>query len=675
VGSGITTSGMQFNVHSYLIDTSSNALTFSTGNNTISTNFTSASGNTTSINGAVAGTGANLLFSAVNAPTVLPVGHMVSFGGTSVGGWTGSTTIGRDMIVRLQESNQALVDSDGITLQGGIIVLKSGELTATLDRIDNSAAINSYGGSIRTAHENLVNNTAYSESMGNLTLHGGNTVLLHDTRINFNGTSGMSGTMIFNNISRADGSFATLYAGARDNLQTGASGTGYRIRNTGFGGVATPTNEIIGPWLTAGNNTSGSEYGRYDASGNIISAAYSGLNNGNVEANLSTSWSSTANFNWNAGANANAIDLANNVTLNSLRMQNTNAINLGDFVFATNGLTGAGMTIQTAGTGYLTAAGNSGSGNAIYLSAMNGNITLTAPIKDNGNPVSAVLTTGTNGAVVNLNGANEHTGGTIINAAGVRLVEGQGGGGARVELGHASGLGANTNRLSVQSGTLDLNSISPTIGKFDGYTAGTVTGNSGAVLTVGQGTIVSDTSNFAGSIIGADVAFTKTGAGTQTLSGSSTYTGTTLVSAGTLLVNGSLGGSAVTVDSGAFGGSGTIGSTLGLNAGTFFHVVDLMDPLAVSGTVTIYAGFGVDDLAGLNWGTVSAGTYTLIDGTLGTGVFDALAHNSLLEAYNVGFGKSAYFQQGSLQLVVIPEPSAALLGSLGIFALLRRRRN
>jgi hypothetical protein len=102
--------------------------------------------------------------------------------------------------------------------------------------------------------------------------------------------------------------------------------------------------------------------------------------------------------------------------------------------------------------------------------------------------------------------------------------------------------------------------------------------------------------------------------------------------------------------------------------------LDLADALDVTGTVTIFSGFGVDDLAGLVWGSVADGTYTLINGTLDAGVFANLANNSLATAYDIGGGRSAYFQEGSLQLVVIPEPRAALLGGLGMLALLRRRR-
>jgi fibronectin-binding autotransporter adhesin len=173
----------------------------------------------------------------------------------------------------------------------------------------------------------------------------------------------------------------------------------------------------------------------------------------------------------------------------------------------------------------------------------------------------------------------------------------------------------------------------------------------------------------------ADGGLTKSGGGTLTLSGTSTYTGATTVSAGTLLVTGALGATDVSVTAASIGGTGTIGGQLSLNSGSSFHVMDLLDPLAVAGTVALYTGFGIDDLAGLNWGSVANGTYTLIDGSLGSGVFAALANNSLASAYNLGGGRSAYFQEGSLQLVVIPEPNAAaLIGSFGLIFLLRRRR-
>jgi len=47
----------------------------------------------------------------------------------------------------------------------------------------------------------------------------------------------------------------------------------------------------------------------------------------------------------------------------------------------------------------------------------------------------------------------------------------------------------------------------------------------------------------------------------------------------------------------------------------------------------------------------------------------------LANALTLGNGNQAYFQLGSLQLVIIPEPGVALLGGIGLLALLRRRRS
>lgn len=53
----------------------------------------------------------------------------------------------------------------------------------------------------------------------------------------------------------------------------------------------------------------------------------------------------------------------------------------------------------------------------------------------------------------------------------------------------------------------------------------------------------------------------------------------------------------------------------------------------------------------------------------------ALHRFFLANAVNVGnIGRQAYFASGSLNVVVIPEPQAALLGGLGLLPLLRRRR-
>ena len=90
--------------------------------------------------------------------------------------------------------------------------------------------------------------------------------------------------------------------------------------------------------------------------------------------------------------------------------------------------------------------------------------------------------------------------------------------------------------------------------------------------------------------------------------------------------------------------------------------------------MSLDTSFGVDDLVGLSASTAD-GTYTLIDGT-GTD-YSVLGIQNWGEAnkYTLGANKFAWFEQGSLDLVVVPEPGAALLGSIGMLALLRRRRS
>ena len=103
----------------------------------------------------------------------------------------------------------------------------------------------------------------------------------------------------------------------------------------------------------------------------------------------------------------------------------------------------------------------------------------------------------------------------------------------------------------------------------------TVASLSGAATsTIGLGTKTltvdgANSSSFAGAISGAGGSLVKSGTGTLTLSGSNTFTGATTVEAGKLVVNGAISGSAVTVtNSGALGGSGSVGALIIADGGT-----------------------------------------------------------------------------------------------------------
>ena len=185
--------------------------------------------------------------------------------------------------------------------------------------------------------------------------------------------------------------------------------------------------------------------------------------------------------------------------------------------------------------------------------------------------------------------------------------------------------------------------------------------------------------------------FRKQGTGTLTLTAANTFTGETRISAGTLKLaaTGSLLSSLITIESGAafdasevagfqlapgqaIGGGGTFTGSMLMDAGVGL-VFDPGNPLTVSsGTVSFGPGFGVDDIVGLD-GTTAEGLYTLISGLVDlTGVDNVGFANRI----SIGGGKEAYFQQGSLQLVVVPEPGLAAVAAAGLvggLAIVRRR--
>ncbi len=383
---------------------------------------------------------------------------------------------------------------------------------------------------------------------------------------------------------------------------------------------------------------------------------------------------------FNLRAPANATFAGDSLTINNggilawAPSSNTGTLTVSNLI-----LNGGGVAnFRTSGT--LTLEGNVDVTAASALRLGSGantsvrNITLNSTVTGNGQ--LEMLAQNNSVSTLTVNGNNStFTGGFLLSG---NVAESDN---SVLTVGHVNALGSGT--TTVDQGTLNLNGFSVSIGGLAGTPSegadSFVQNNSdtAATLTVNS----SGDTSYAGVIRNGsgtgNLGLNKSGSGTLTLSGVNTYTGDTVVSAGTLFVNGSLGNSAVTVDPLAtIGGTGTINGDLTFAANSFLEVIDFDNPLAIAGTATFESGFGIANLLGIDWDSLDLNTaYTLISTSQAFEAGD-IANFGFDNRVSVGsLGREAYFTDGSLALVVIPEPRAALLGGLGLLMLLRRRRS
>ena len=260
--------------------------------------------------------------------------------------------------------------------------------------------------------------------------------------------------------------------------------------------------------------------------------------------------------------------------------------------------------------------------------------------------------------------------------------------------------------LSLNGGTLASGTPTTLYGSWALYGDVTATGTTISTISASDvfldGTRTFTVSDAAGNL---DVtgyfrggALTKSGAGTMTLSGANTYTGATNVDNGKLVVNGNISTSTLTTvgSNGTLGGTGTVGDTMvnGIFApGSSIGTLNINGALALAGTANFEidptSGLGLNrssDLANVS-GTITYGgilnvlyggsasdftsgmVFNLFDGASFTGSFSSLNLPSLTSGLS---WQDNLATNGTL--AVVPEPGAGLLGGLGMFALLRRRR-
>ena len=266
---------------------------------------------------------------------------------------------------------------------------------------------------------------------------------------------------------------------------------------------------------------------------------------------------------------ANAIpstsDVADNATLD-----------LHGFSDAIGALTGNGIvTSSTAGAITLTVGSNNNSG------------TFTGNIQNGSATVS--LTKAGNGTEI-LSGNNTYTGATTINAG-------------TLKLGSTTSVPGGT--TLTDNGILELNGFSLQVVSITG--AGTVTNSSGTAATFTINNALADA--FAGNLTG-NLALTKSGAGTLTLSGpASTYSGATTISAG-MIADGVA--NALPIDTAL-----SVAGTLDLN-GFSQQVASVTGAGTVTNSSGAAATFTVNNANPDNFGGALAGNLALTKTGLGT---------------------------------------------------------
>ena len=317
-------------------------------------------------------------------------------------------------------------------------------------------------------------------------------------------------------------------------------------------------------------------------------------------------------------------------------------------------------------------------------------------------------------------GGWDWTGGTLLNPTAGQNNTGSGGGGGKntgPNPGAAGGSGIVIVRYA-GSELIGLTTIGTGTITASSYTGNGTNGTSGQLYQVNSFAINSSTTSgtFSFDMSGVDLndrlgttmtgtisgggGLTYTGPGRLTLTANNTYAGaTTVTGSGSILAfasqaaSGSSSGITIapgaTLDvsgiSGGFtlgssepaqsiGGRGTILGNLTFS-GSSRLAFDQSGPLLVgSGAISFASGFGIGNISGLDENT-PLGTYTLLNETTGGSINLAnLANVGSGNPFNLGDGKSAYFQTGSLQVIVVPEPGSLVGLGLGLAALAVRGR-
>ncbi len=592
----------------------------------------------------------------------------------------------------------------------GSTLTKSGVGTLVLNQNNTFAGATTATGGGTLVLDYTTNNGSKLSDTAGLTLSGGALVLKGGVGAGANHSEVVGSTTLAtytsNSLSR-DGGTSTISLGA---LSLGINSS-LAISEAN---LATTTSANVNGILLLGRVTVGSHFGSNDGSGNIVE--YSGYTTATTAGGGSASVVNqlTGGGTMAATLSSYALRIANNANSNILDLANNN-LSLSSAANNSTLLYAGGFDNQYTinGTGFITqAAGNQ----PFVINTYTGtNLTVNARLGSNGAPVSkagkGTLVVGAdnsnNGLGVSMSTFYAQEGVTRLtnsNALGTTAAGTIVLGGAALELANTIAIGAEALSLN-GAGIFDGSSHRGALRNQSGTNswAGPITiGASGArinsdastslTLTGGIATTLTQDVTFGGAgnttvstaAITGSGSLIKDGDGILTLAFANTYTGDTTVADGTLLVTNTTGSGtgagAVTVGAGAaLGGTGSIAGDLNFAGTSLFEILDINDPLAVGGTTTFGSGFGIDNLTGIDWDSLALDSpYTLIS-TAQSFTDSDIDNFGLANAAPVGSGRLAYFQSGSLALVVVvPEPTTIALLASGValfgYRFARRRR-
>lgn len=512
--------------------------------------------------------------------------------------------------------------SGGTTIQNGTLVLTGGA-----NRLSSSGSV-VLGGSSTSGKLVLGDSSAaISQTLTGLTTTGnGGSVV--------GGNSSVSTLNL--NIASGDNAFGGVLGGSgtnENNLALTKSGNG-TLTLSGGGTVANlqpdaGTVAISGGTYTVTNAFSHSDWGTARAStvnqtGGTVTlgsgANYYGARSSNQALNYNLS---AGTFDASAGSFWLAWDGGSNPVFNVsgtglLKVAGLNQANTGT-TGGTLNLTGGQITIGSGGIG----------NNKFVFNTLNfGGGTIASSAAFSGNAGQAITLTGTNGATT-----FNTTGGNItLNGA----------------LGGAGGL------TKSGTGTISLTAANT-------Y-AGTTTINGGTLALSGSGALASPAI-----IVGASTTFDVSGVTGGYTSGA----GQTISGTGTIVGNITIGGTLAPGNSpGDLGFADNLGLTSTLNLEIAGVTSGLFDRLVGDGANTLTLG-GVLNLNNTGYSPAINDTITVFSNWLSiTGSFTTITGTDL--GGGLSWDTSQLATNGIL--TVVPEPRAALLGGIGLFMLLRRRR-